>query len=210
MKRSTERFLTTHTGSLPRPDDLIQMMYAKENGETVDPATAQNQNSGILTMNVPPEAALWIAQAQQQSQRNQCPDALDETRQCGGDRPQGNTGGEHAVDAVPVAQPAEGRRGEPQVWGHRASWVDYFGEVEGEKLGIAIQKLGPVVSALQQAGFVVDCTIEGLMHAPETPEILRAGARILIAGQAPGARVHAQADRAAGGAPADAVFKEMP
>ena len=44
---------------------------------------------------------------------------------------------------------------------------------------IAIQKLGPVVSALQQAGFVVDCTIEGLMHAAETPEILKAGARIL-------------------------------
>jgi 2,5-dihydroxypyridine 5,6-dioxygenase len=36
------------------------------------------------------------------------------------------------------------------------------------------------VSALQQAGFVVDCTIEGLMHAPETPEILKAGARILV------------------------------
>jgi hypothetical protein len=33
---------------------------------------------------------------------------------------------------------AEGRRGEPQVWGHRAKWVDYFGEVDGEKLGIAI------------------------------------------------------------------------
>src|SRR6201999_1244930 len=44
----------------------------------------------------------------------------------------------------------------------------------------AIQKLGPVVTALQQAGFVVDCTIEGLMHAPETPEILKAGARILV------------------------------
>jgi 2,5-dihydroxypyridine 5,6-dioxygenase len=45
---------------------------------------------------------------------------------------------------------------------------------------IAIQRLGPVVSALQQAGFVVDCTIEGLMHAPETPDILKAGARILV------------------------------
>ncbi|MGM4885221.1 peptidase M29 [Tardiphaga sp. 20_F10_N6_6] len=44
----------------------------------------------------------------------------------------------------------------------------------------AIQQLGPVVSALQQAGFVVDCTIEGLMHAKETPEILKAGARILV------------------------------
>jgi 5-methyltetrahydropteroyltriglutamate--homocysteine methyltransferase len=38
MKRSTERFLTTHTGSLPRPDDLIRMMYAKEEGVPVDRA----------------------------------------------------------------------------------------------------------------------------------------------------------------------------
>src|SRR5260370_39497707 len=44
----------------------------------------------------------------------------------------------------------------------------------------AIQRLAPVVTALQQAGFVVDCTIEGLMHAVETPEILKAGARILV------------------------------
>jgi 5-methyltetrahydropteroyltriglutamate--homocysteine methyltransferase len=38
MRRSTERFLTTHTGSLPRPDDLIRMMYAKEEGIPVEPA----------------------------------------------------------------------------------------------------------------------------------------------------------------------------
>ena len=44
----------------------------------------------------------------------------------------------------------------------------------------AIGKLAPVVAALGQAGFVVDCTIEGLMHAPETPAILKAGARILV------------------------------
>jgi 2,5-dihydroxypyridine 5,6-dioxygenase len=43
----------------------------------------------------------------------------------------------------------------------------------------AIGGLAPVVTALGQAGFVVDCTIEGLMHAPETPAILKAGARIL-------------------------------
>ena len=36
MKRSTERFLTTHTGSLPRPDDLVRMMFAKEEGVPVD------------------------------------------------------------------------------------------------------------------------------------------------------------------------------
>src|SRR6185312_5601910 len=38
MQRSSERFLTTHTGSLPRPDDLIRMMYAKEEGVPVDAA----------------------------------------------------------------------------------------------------------------------------------------------------------------------------
>ncbi|HEY4113604.1 MAG TPA: cobalamin-independent methionine synthase II family protein [Rhizomicrobium sp.] len=38
MLRSTDRFLTTHTGSLPRPDDLIRMMVAKEEGVPVDRA----------------------------------------------------------------------------------------------------------------------------------------------------------------------------
>jgi 5-methyltetrahydropteroyltriglutamate--homocysteine methyltransferase len=38
VKRSTQRFLTTHTGSLPRPEDLIRMMYAKEEGVPVDHA----------------------------------------------------------------------------------------------------------------------------------------------------------------------------
>jgi 5-methyltetrahydropteroyltriglutamate--homocysteine methyltransferase len=37
MHRSRDRFLTTHTGSLPRPEDLIRMMYAKEEGVPVDP-----------------------------------------------------------------------------------------------------------------------------------------------------------------------------
>jgi 5-methyltetrahydropteroyltriglutamate--homocysteine methyltransferase len=36
MQRSRERFLTTHTGSLPRPDDLIRTMYAREEGVPVD------------------------------------------------------------------------------------------------------------------------------------------------------------------------------
>ena len=38
MQRSTHGFLTTHTGSLPRPADLVQLMYAKEEGQPVDPA----------------------------------------------------------------------------------------------------------------------------------------------------------------------------
>ncbi len=38
MKRSTERFLTTHTGSLPRPEDLVRAMYAREEGVPVEVA----------------------------------------------------------------------------------------------------------------------------------------------------------------------------
>ena len=38
MKRSSERFLTTHTGSLPRADDLVRVMFAKEEGVPVEPA----------------------------------------------------------------------------------------------------------------------------------------------------------------------------
>jgi 5-methyltetrahydropteroyltriglutamate--homocysteine methyltransferase len=48
MKRSTERFLTTHTGSLPRPDDLVRAMYAKEEGVPVDaPALAARIASAV-------------------------------------------------------------------------------------------------------------------------------------------------------------------
>ena len=35
MKRSIERILTTHTGSLPRPADLVDLMYRREEGEAV-------------------------------------------------------------------------------------------------------------------------------------------------------------------------------
>jgi 5-methyltetrahydropteroyltriglutamate--homocysteine methyltransferase len=32
MRRSEQRILTTHTGSLPRPDDLLELLWAKEDG----------------------------------------------------------------------------------------------------------------------------------------------------------------------------------
>ncbi len=38
MKTSTERILTTHVGSLPRPDDLIALLIAKDRGERLDEA----------------------------------------------------------------------------------------------------------------------------------------------------------------------------
>ena len=38
MKRSDNRILATHVGSLPRPPALIDMVRAKLRGEAVDPA----------------------------------------------------------------------------------------------------------------------------------------------------------------------------
>lgn len=43
----------------------------------------------------------------------------------------------------------------------------------------AIRNLAPVVSALAASTLVVDCTVEGLMHAPELPAILKGGARVV-------------------------------
>ena len=43
MKKSTDRILTTHVGSLPRPDDLVAIMFAKAEGKTVDAAPLQQK-----------------------------------------------------------------------------------------------------------------------------------------------------------------------
>src|SRR5438046_10490172 len=43
MIRSTERFLTTHTGSLARFPELVRVMYAKEEGVPVDPTALAQQ-----------------------------------------------------------------------------------------------------------------------------------------------------------------------
>lgn len=42
-----------------------------------------------------------------------------------------------------------------------------------------LRGIAPVVSALAASTLVVDCTVEGLMHAPELPAILKGGARVL-------------------------------
>jgi 5-methyltetrahydropteroyltriglutamate--homocysteine methyltransferase len=39
MKIGTERILTTHVGSLPRPQDVVDCLFAEDRGEPVDPQT---------------------------------------------------------------------------------------------------------------------------------------------------------------------------
>ena len=60
MKRSTDRFLTTHTGSLPRPEDLIRMMYAKEEGVPVDPAALSERVAAAVADVAGKQAAAGI------------------------------------------------------------------------------------------------------------------------------------------------------
>lgn len=43
MERSTDRILTTHVGSLPRPDALIELMFARAEGKPVDPARLERK-----------------------------------------------------------------------------------------------------------------------------------------------------------------------
>jgi len=49
MKRSSDRFLTTHTGSLPRADDLVRTMYAREEGVPVDPSALDARIAAAVT-----------------------------------------------------------------------------------------------------------------------------------------------------------------
>jgi 5-methyltetrahydropteroyltriglutamate--homocysteine methyltransferase len=46
MQRSTTRILTTLTGSLPRPEDLLQMLYAREDGQLTSEEALETRYAG--------------------------------------------------------------------------------------------------------------------------------------------------------------------
>ena len=48
MRRSTERILTTHVGSLPRPDDLVRMMFARQEGVPVDETALERRSRAAV------------------------------------------------------------------------------------------------------------------------------------------------------------------
>jgi len=48
MKRSSERILTTHTGSLPRPDDLLAMLQAREQGNRANSEVFFSRAAGAV------------------------------------------------------------------------------------------------------------------------------------------------------------------
>jgi len=60
MKRSTNRILTTHTGSLPRPADLVALLNAKELGDGYDRAGYDARVRGAVAEIVARQAATRI------------------------------------------------------------------------------------------------------------------------------------------------------
>ena len=53
MLRSEDRILTTHTGSLPRPAELIRLYVRRARGEAVDPAALTAAGRAALAWVVP-------------------------------------------------------------------------------------------------------------------------------------------------------------
>src|ERR1700680_4447082 len=47
MKRSTDRIITSHAGSLHRPDDLRETMAARRDSDPFDPALEQRCKEGV-------------------------------------------------------------------------------------------------------------------------------------------------------------------
>ena len=60
MRRSTERFLTTHVGSLPRPHDLIRTMFAKQEGVPIDPVALEARTRAAVAEVVEKQAAAGV------------------------------------------------------------------------------------------------------------------------------------------------------
>ncbi|HEX3832842.1 MAG TPA: cobalamin-independent methionine synthase II family protein [Solirubrobacteraceae bacterium] len=60
MQRSTERILTTHAGSLPRPAQLLPLVFAQEAGETVDADLLDAEIQAAVMETVKKQAAAGV------------------------------------------------------------------------------------------------------------------------------------------------------
>jgi 5-methyltetrahydropteroyltriglutamate--homocysteine methyltransferase len=60
MKRSIDAILTTHTGSLPRPDDLVDLLFAQESGEPVDEQALRERVTSAVSESIDQQIAAGI------------------------------------------------------------------------------------------------------------------------------------------------------
>jgi len=61
MKRSIERIVTTHTGSLARPSELLQMLLARDEGQAVDPEVFDATVRQAVTQTVQRQVEIGLA-----------------------------------------------------------------------------------------------------------------------------------------------------
>ena len=60
MRLSSERILTTHVGSLPRPQDVVDLLMAKEQGQSGDPAQFQQTMARAVDAVVGQQVAIGL------------------------------------------------------------------------------------------------------------------------------------------------------
>jgi 5-methyltetrahydropteroyltriglutamate--homocysteine methyltransferase len=60
MQTSKDRIITTHTGSLPRPKSLVDLVLAREEGRTIDEATFETQTARAVDEIVAEQVAAGI------------------------------------------------------------------------------------------------------------------------------------------------------
>ena len=60
MKLSRDRILTTHVGSLPRPDDLIDLLRKEDRGEPFDRARLEARISAAVKHTVAEQAKAGV------------------------------------------------------------------------------------------------------------------------------------------------------
>jgi 5-methyltetrahydropteroyltriglutamate--homocysteine methyltransferase len=60
MQWSTERILTTHTGSLPRPPELTRLYVRRTRGEAIDDAELDRLGKAALTGIIDKQAASGV------------------------------------------------------------------------------------------------------------------------------------------------------
>jgi len=89
LKRSTTRILTTHTGSLPRPWDLVDLIIAKQAGSPTDEAALAQRVSQAVTEVVQKQADVGVDVLNdgEQSKAGYATYVMDRMTGFGGDSP---------------------------------------------------------------------------------------------------------------------------
>jgi 5-methyltetrahydropteroyltriglutamate--homocysteine methyltransferase len=126
MKRSTERILTTHVGSLARPRDLLEIMREKEHGRPYDPeAFAARVRSAVA-------------------------DVVRRQAECGidvvADGEQGKVSfASYVVDRLDGFQPASGRNDLPGSWTREIQQFPEYYEEYLKKYSAAVSPISTMV-----------------------------------------------------------------